>query len=217
MTFKIGKYQFKAPPIVLKALYDKIVIRRKNTLTLAKDKIIMKGEVWFNNGGKDTRHFRNHFVLNGLFAFINLFSCDTVGSNNYPSYHWATAGFTDGTITCGTDLTHPTTASMTALTAPIGGGIGTIPNAQSGTTGSTATSGYVLWSVSFNAGYAGTVGEVGLFMFVQASLIAFEGGINAVARTLVSRLSVADSDFVAQVINTSYAFTVNWQLNAAFA
>ena len=216
MTFKIGKYKFKIAPIILKALYDKIVIRRKNLETKISDKIIIRGEVWFKNGGKETRHFRNHFVLQGLVGFINSYVFG--GTNFSPTYNWVTSPFTNATMTLGTNTATPTTASMTSLVTPIGSGIGTVPNSQAGATGSTSTSAWVLLTSTWNAGtISGTVGEVGLWLFAMTTFLAFAGTLNPVARTFSSRLSVADGDFTAQTINASYAFTANWQLTASYA
>jgi len=219
MTFQIGKYKFKVAPLLLKAVYDKIKIRRTNTETKVTDKIIITGEVWFKNGDKETRHFRNHFVLYGLFACANWFAATNLGTaSDVPARAWATSPFTYGTMTLGTNTTTPTVASMTALVAPIGSGIGTIPNSQAGSTGSTSTSAWALYTATWNAGtITGTVGEVGLFLNISTSLVTFGATPSVTARTFASRLSVADGDFTAQAINTSYAFTANWQLTFSFA
>jgi len=217
MTFKIGKYQFKIAPLLMKAIYDKIKIRRKNIITGVTDKIVITGEVWFKNGDKETRHFRNHFVLQGLVGgFINLYVVGGILTS--PTKDWVTSPFTNDTMTLGTNTATPTTASMTSLVTPIGSGIGTAPNSQAGATGSTSTSAWVLLTATWNAGtITGTVGEVGLWLYTQPTLLSFGGTETPVSRTFTSRLSVADGDFTAQAINVTYAFTANWQLTASYA
>ena len=218
MTFKIGKYKFKIAPLLLKAVYDKVKIRRTNTETKVTDKIIITGEVWFKNGDKETRHFRNHFVQQGLFIFINWFACSNVGASSNPAYQWTTSPFSNSSMTLGTNTATPTIASTTALVTPIGAGIGTKTNSQSGATGSTSTSAWVLYTGTWNAGtITGTVGEVGLWLAGQLTLVSFGSATSGANLSFASRLSVADGDFTAQVINASYAFTANWQLTASFA
>jgi len=184
----------------------------------AIDEIKIRGYVQFENGGKKTRWFRNHFVGNGLIGIVNLFAISQASSSSdYPAGGWTTSPFNNGTMVLGTDTTTATTVNMTSLVAPIGTGIGTKPNSQSGSAYNGTSYTYVLYIGTWNAGtVSGTVGEVGLYLKVNTTLQTFGSTGMTTSQNFVSRLSVADGDFTAQTINTSNPFTVNWMLKFAF-
>ena len=181
------------------------------------DEIKIRGYIQFINGDKKTRWYRNHFVNAGLIQLANYFSANTIaGTGDVPANGWTSVGA--GYIVLGTNTTTPTTASMTQLVSPIGTAPGTKPNAQNGLTGTLSNGYYVIYQATWNAGtVSGTVGEVGLYLKGYSTFYSFGQGQSNITLNMFSRLSAADGDFSPQTINTSYPFTVNWQLSFTFS
>ena len=181
------------------------------------DEIKIRGHVQFINGEKKTKWFRNHFVNNGLMQLANYFSANILSAtDDVPARNWSS--IQNGYIVLGTNTTAPTTVSMSQLVSPIGTAPGTKPNTQTGTTGTLSNGYYVLYQATWNANtVSGTVGEVGLFLRGYPTLYAFGQTQSGITTYMFSRLSVADGDFQPQTINTSYPFTVNWQLSFTYA
>jgi hypothetical protein len=181
------------------------------------DEIKIRGYVQFVNGPKKTRWYRNHFVNGGLIELVNLFAANQLaGVSDVPAVNWAAR--TDGFIVLGTNTTTPTTQSMTQLVNPIGTAPGTKPNTQTGMTGTLSNGYYVIYQATWNTNtVSGTVGEVGLYARGYSNLVSFGQNLSGVSIFMFSRLSVADGDFQPQTINTSYPFTVNWQLSFTYS
>ena len=110
-----------------------------------------------------------------------------------------------------------TQGTTTGLTTPVS----TSPDSQAGATSSPGGGTYrVSWTATWNAGTltAITVSELGLFLYLQINLqnfgwTSFTGSTTA----LFSRLSDADGDFTAFVVNTSVPLTIEWRLTFTFA
>jgi hypothetical protein len=181
------------------------------------DEIKIRGHVQFINGDKKTKWYRNHFTNYGLITLANLFGGGGLFDQySIPAYSWSSLSY--GFIVLGTNTTTPTNASMTQLVSPIGNAPGTKPNTQTGLTGTLSNGYYVIYQATWNTNtVSGTVGEVGLYLRSCNSLASFNASNVPVYTNMVSRLSVADGDFSPQTINTSYPFTVNWQLSFTFS
>jgi hypothetical protein len=118
----------------------------------------------------------------------------------------------------GTNTTTPTNISMTALVTPIGTAPGTKPNSQAGSTAALSNGASVTYTSTWNAGtVSGTVGEIGLYLYIQSTLAAFGAGTISPSAVFASRLSVADGDFTAFTINTAAPLTINWTVQFTFS
>ena len=122
----------------------------------------------------------------------------------------------------GTDTITPTILSTTALTSPIGTGLGTAPNTTGGSNTNPSNGVFrILFSATWNPGtVSGTVGEMGLHLRVRNTLQAYQWTVGAGTTEtlqLVSRLAVADGAFSSFSINTAAPLTVNWTMQFSFA
>jgi hypothetical protein len=76
----------------------------------------------------------------------------------------------------------------------------------------------VTYTSTWNAGaVSGTIGEVGLFLYIWDALQSAGGSSGIPSRRLASRLSVADGDFTAYTIDTALPLTVQWIVQFSFA
>jgi len=153
---------------------------------------------------------RNHWVGQGLETIGSYLSY--TGGSLYPApYNW--------NMYIGSDMTTPTTVSMTSLVSPIGTAPGTAPNSKSvsGAYYSTSTIPIVLTFIAtWNAGtVSGVLGEVGLYLIIN--IAGLTGGSVTSSPGLASRLSVADGSFTAFTINTAATLTITWKINLIYA
>ena len=194
---------------------------KKKFGTLVKDAVIIEGIVEITNG--DTHIIaRNSVVDQGLAALVSLMSITQLnGVGSVPANTWTTIG--GSSMRVGSDVVTSTNNATTLLSAPIGAGIGTAPNTQS-ISNSTPAGGQwqVTYTSTWNAGtVSGTLGEVGLFMFIWTAAQGLQpaGGTsgNPVQNTLFSRMASADGKFVSFVINPAAAVNVTWVIKFTFA
>ena len=191
----------------------KDVFKRRNTFG---DMIKVTDEILVYEGGKLRFASKGHIVNQGLIHMINAIAASTTqaGSQYYLfSYNW-TSKTTYMRLGTGGNVT---TGSVTSLTTPVA----TAPDSQAGSTSSPSAGTYrVSWTATWNAGTltAITVSELGLFLYLQTGLQGFGWtGFNGAGVALFSRLSAADGDFTAFVINTSVPLTIEWRLTFTFA
>ena len=178
------------------------------------DRIKFVCEVSISQEGRQIARGFNHVVNNGLISLINNF---IPGTNNAAVNPLFLNGFPNGTystMVLGTDTTHPTVAATSALSAPIGLGIGTSPNSGTAVLSNPSGGSYrATITGTWNAGaVTGTIGEVGLYGWLETTL-----SLNTFSQALFSRLSVADGSFTAVAINTSLALTVTWTITISYA
>jgi hypothetical protein len=173
-------------------------------------------EILVYEGDKLRFASKGHIVNQGLIHMINAIAASTTqaGSQYYLfSYNW-TSKTTYMRLGTGGNVT---TGSVTSLTTPVA----TAPDSQAGSTSSPSAGTYrVSWTATWNAGTltAITVSELGLFLYLQTGLQGFGWtGFNGAGVALFSRLSAADGDFTAFVINTSVPLTIEWRLTFTFA
>lgn len=177
--------------------------------------IKIKGIVRIMQGERVVVEARNHFVNQGLMALISLLCISTHGHTSYaPAFEWSTRRTYCG-IRLGSDTTTPTTAIMEALVNTLGPWASSASlsrsNPNPGVYQVTYTSTWDAGSVS------GTIGEVGLFLYIWDALQPAGGTSSIPARRLASRLSVADGDFTAYTIDTTLPLTVQWIIQFSFA
>lgn len=173
------------------------------------------GIVRIIQGGKVVVEARNHFVNQGLMALISLLCISTHGATSYaPAFEWTTSRSYTG-IRLGSNTATPTTNIMTDLVTPFG------PWASSASLSRSNPSPgvyQVTYTSTWDAGsVSGTIGEVGLHLYIWDALQAAGGWSGAPAKRLASRLSVADGDFTAYTINTALPLTVQWIIQFSFA
>ena len=187
-------------------------------------RILVKGKVIVTNGERAVVA-SNHFVDQGLQSIISqIIQGGTNTSYAYAVNPW----YANWTILLGSDTTTPTTCTMTALVAQIGGN----PNSKSATTKDGSADG--IWNVKFSAVWnagtvSGTLGELALYEGV--SPVAGQGIMNktqfgwtwtslgaevTLAQAMISRLSSADLDFSSFVIDNSVPLTVEWTVQFSF-
>ena len=207
---KLFNREVKLRPFVLSSTLRKI--RGKWRDGKYTGRIVITGIVEITNGPKHAGPYRNHFVNNALQALMYILlttSFDIGGETISP--------LNPNTMHIGSDTSTKTTASMTALVAPIGTAPGTGPNNWSQmiqllSNGSAAT-----FTATWNAGtVSGTIGEMALY----GNYTEMIGQTNTNWGThtgMLSRLSVADGDFSAFTINTSYPLVIAWTVQFLFA
>ena len=190
----------------------KDVFRRRNTFG---DVITVTDEIRVYEGKKLRFASKGHIVNQGLIHIINLLSPTALsyGSSLHgTSYQW-TSKTTYMRLGTGANVTQGTT---TGLTTPVA----TAPDSQAGVASSPGGGTYRLaWTATWNAGTltAITVTELGLFLDLVATLQGFGWTYSGGGTALFSRLSSADGDFTAFVVNTSVPLTVEWRLTFTFA
>ncbi len=192
----------------------KDVFKRRNTFG---DVITVTDEIRVYEGDKLKFASKGHIVNQGLIHMINALSASSTDSSGYRylfSREWTAKTYSYMRLGTGGNVTQGTT---TGLTTPVGTG----PDSQAGATSSPGGGTYrVAWTATWNAGTltAITVSELGLLLFLQTGLQGFGWtGFNGAGTALFSRLSAADGDFTAFVVNTSVPLTIEWRLTFTFA
>jgi hypothetical protein len=181
------------------------------------DIVLMEGIVDIVNGNRVV-HGKNSVVGQGLIGLIDFLSGVNFVSNSGASVNWSTIT-TYSYMVIGSDTVTGTTSSTTALTTPIGSGTGTKPNTQSGATSNPATGQWqVQWTATWNPGtVSGTLGEVGLYLFIQPTLMGFGGQVNQALNSLFSRMAVADGKFSSFSINATVPLSIAWTFKLTYA
>ena len=214
---KLFDREVKLRPFVLSSTLRKI--RGKWRDGKYTGRIVITGSVEITNGPKHAGPYRNHFVNNALqalgYILLTNYSVSTgTGSVNISPLN-------PKTMYLGTNTTVATFPNMQGLVAPIGTPPGTGPNNLSSSYGS-ITNGYqVVYTATWNAGtVSGTIGEMALYGTFTESV----GNANSpnygtwgTHTGMLSRLSVADGDFSAFTINTSYPLVITWTIQFVFA
>jgi hypothetical protein len=192
------------------------------------DRIIIADEIRIYEGEGANKRLKvkskGHIVNQGLIAITNLLSWSTISyggssSGGLSSYNFTPSG--NSYIRLGTGG-NVTTGTVTGLTTPVS----TVPSSQAGTTSSPQGGQYrISWTATWNAGTIGaiTISEVGLFLAFANSFGSLQSFGWSRSNTInegamfFSRLSAADGDFVAFVVNTSVPLTIEWRLTFTFA
>lgn len=187
---------------------------------LLHDAVIMEGFLDITNG--DTViHGKNSIVDQGLAGIINWASGNTVSASALGSYYWQGSPPNYSTyMVIGSDTTHGTSNGTTALSSPIGTAPGTKPNSQSGANSNPATGQWqVQWTATWNAGTlpATTLGEVGLYLYIQPSLAAFQTTTISAGPNLFSRMASQDGKFTAFTINNTVPLSIAWSFRLTYA
>jgi hypothetical protein len=193
----------------------KDIFKRRNTFG---DVIRVTDEILVYEGDKLKFASKGHIVNQGLIHMINALAASQTPTSGYPFYlfsrDWTGRNYSYMRLGTGGNVT---TGSVTGLTTPVGTG----PDSQAGATSSPSAGTYrVSWTATWNAGTltAITVSEIGLFLYLQTGLQSFGWtGFNGAGTALFSRLSAADGDFTAFVVNTSVPLTIEWRLTFTFA
>ncbi len=194
------------------------ILKKRKSESLG-DSIVIEGYVEITNGSNHIIS-KNSIVDQGLLSLVNLYSVDRLNnSSNLPATGWSSFS---SSIRVGSDISTPTTRTTTALTNPIGAGIGTVPNSQ-GLSNSNISTGVwqVTYSSKWNAGVlSGIIGELGLFLQIWTIAQGLQpaGGTAAAVtpNTLFSRLSSADGKFSSFIIDSSNPVIVSWILRFTY-
>jgi len=215
---KLFDREVKLRPFVLSSTLRKI--RGKWRDGKYTGRIVITGKVEITNGPKHAGQYRNHFVNNALAAlmYILLSNWNEYNLyNNNPAYN--IAPLNPQTIYIGSDTTTKTTASMTALVAPIGTAPGTGPNNFTGTLQLLSNGSSATYTATWNAGtVSGTIGEMALYGSAVNNMLTGNQDTNwNSGSVMLSRLSVADGDFSAFTINTAYPLVIAWTVQFLFA
>ena len=192
------------------------------------DRVIVSDEIRIYEGIGENRKLRvkskGHIVNQGLIAITNLLSWSTITYGNsvnggLASYNFTPSGNSYIRLGTGGGATAGTTVSLSAPVA-------NAPSSQAGTTSSPQSGQYrISWTATWNSGAltAITVSEVGLFLAFGSSFSTLQSfgwsRSNYVVENVMffSRLSSADNDFTAFVINTTVPLTIEWRLTLTFA
>jgi len=213
---KLFNREVKLRPFVLSSTLRKI--RGKWRDGKYTGRIVITGSVEITNGPKHTGPYRNHFVGNALQALMYILLTDFYVNG---SLNETIAPLNPETMYLGSDTSTKTTASMTALVAPIGTAPGTAPNNWNSSIQILSNGSAATYTATWNAGtVSGTIGEMALYG--SAATTYYTGTINTninwgSGAVMLSRLSVADGDFSAFTINTSYPLIVAWTVQFLFA
>ena len=197
----------------------KDIFKRRNTFG---DVVKVTDEILVYEGSGENKKLKfaskGHIVSQGLIHMINAFSASTTNSSSgYKylfSYNWTARTNSYMRLGTGGNVTQGTTTGLTTQ-------VGTGPDSQAGATSTPGGGIYrVSWTATWNAGSltAITVSELGLFLFLNTTLQGF-GWVDftGAGTALFSRLSAADGDFTAFVVNTSVPLTIEWRLTFTFA
>jgi len=192
------------------------------------DRVIVSDEIRIYEGTGENRKLKvkskGHIVNQGLIAITNLLSWSTItyyttSNGGLSSYNFTASGNSYIRLGTGGGATAGTTVSLSAPVA-------TVPSSQAGTTSTPQSGQYrISWTATWNAGAlsAITVSEVGLFLAFGSSFNTLQSfgwarNNNVVESAMFfSRLSSADNDFTAFVINTTVPLTIEWRLTLTFA
>ena len=194
----------------------KDAFKRRNTFG---DRVEVTDEILVYEGVGENRKLKfaskGHIVNQGLIHIVNLLSPTALAYSSGlhgTSYQW-TSRTTYMRLGTGGNVT---TGSVTQLTTLVS----TQPDSQAGSASSPSAGTYRLsWTATWNAGTltAITVSEIGLFLDLVSSLQGFGWTYGGGGTALFSRLSAADGDFTAFVVNTSVPLTIEWRLTFTFA
>ena len=190
---------------------------RRNTFG---DRIVIEDEIRVYEGTKLKFKSKGHIVNQGLICMVNMMSCLDIDSapNSLPSYGYDTlTGNSFMRVGTGAVATGGATTDLTAPDA-------TAPDSQGGIVSNPGGGQYrIAWTATWNAGSiaALTVTELGLYLAMSntIALLGFGASIVGALQTaeFFSRLSEADGDFVAFVINIGAPLTIEWRLTFSFA
>jgi hypothetical protein len=210
----MAEYNALKRSICLSKQKIKDIFKRRNTFG---DVVTITDEIRVYEGKKLKFASKGHIVNQGLTHIINaLAASQTSSSGPYYLFSRDWTGKTYSYMRLGTGGT-VTQGTTTGLTTPVGTG----PDSQAGATSSPGGGTYrVAWTATWNAGSltAITASEIGLFLYLQTGLQGFGWmGFNGAGAALFSRLSAADGDFTAFVVNTSVPLTIEWRLTFTFA
>jgi len=221
---KLFNREVKLRPFVLSSTLRKI--RGKWRDGKYTGRIVITGSVEITNGPKHAGPYRNHFVNNALQALGYILLTNFNYYDNWSNHTASASPLNPNTMYLGTDTTVVTYPTMIALATPIGSAPGTAPNSFS-LSYESITNGYEVVSMGmWNAGtVSGTIGEMALYGPVATSSLtgSLNGGTGSGNVTwgggsvMLSRLSVADGDFSAFTINTSYPLVITWTIQFLFA
>jgi hypothetical protein len=192
------------------------VLKRRSTFG---DRVEVTDEILVYEGAGENRKLKfaskGHIVNQGLIHIVNLLSPTALAYSSGlhgTSYQW-TSRTTYMRLGTGGNVT---TGSVTQLTTLVS----TPPDSQAGSSSSPSAGTYrISWTATWNAGTltAITVSEIGLFLDLVATLQGFGWTYGGGGTALFSRLSAADGDFTAFVVNTSVPLTIEWRLTFTFA
>jgi len=208
----MAEYNVLKRSICLSKQKIKDVFKRRNTFG---DVVTITDEIRVYEGKKLRFATKGHIVNQGLTHLINLLSPTALAYSSGlhgTSYQW-TSKTTYMRLGTGGNVTQGTT---TGLTTPVGAA----PDSQAGVTSSPGGGTYrIAWTATWNAGSltAITVSEIGLFLDLVTNLQGFGWTYGGGGTALFSRLSAADGDFTAFVVNTSVPLTIEWRLTFTFA
>ena len=209
---KLFNREVKLRPFVLSSSLRKI--RGKWRDGKYTGRIVITGSVEITNGPKHAGPYRNHFVDSALAALMYILL------TNYSSYsNYKIAPLNPQTIYLGTNTTTKTTASMTALVAPIGTAPGTGPNNWNNALQLLSNGSAVTYTATWNAGtVSGTIGEMALYGSAATQSVTGSTAVNwSSGSVMLSRLSVADGNFSAFTINSTYPLVIAWTVQFLFA
>jgi hypothetical protein len=192
------------------------VLKRRSTFG---DRVEVTDEILVYEGVGENKKLKfaskGHIVNQGLIHIVNLLSPTALAYSSGlhgTSYQW-TSRTTYMRLGTGGNVT---TGSVTQLTTLVS----TPPDSQAGSSSSPSAGTYrISWTATWNAGTltAITVSEIGLFLDLVATLQGFGWTYGGGGTALFSRLSAADGDFTAFVVNTSVPLTIEWRLTFTFA
>ena len=199
-------------------------------------RIKVEGVVRIDQPGGGAEAGTNHFVDLGLQGLLSILAHRHIeggrssGAGSAPIMRWFLPG-SFFNMFIGTDQVTVTTTGMSALVAPIGVGSGTAPNSKTQSAKDGTADG--IWETEYTSIWdpgtvAGTIGEAALFTRLPQELAwgwtKFENMIPSgvddpfiPATVMVSRLSVADTDIAAFLIDTNLSLRIRWTVRLSFA
>jgi hypothetical protein len=186
---------------------------------LVHNMAMVEGFVEISNGNTHIRS-KNSVVDQGLIGIINYLSGATFGgggSSQGGSSGWYSMG--NSYIVIGQNTSTGTLHSTTALTTPIGGAPGTKPNSQVGVQSNPLAGQFqIQWTATWNPGtVSGTLGEVGLYLYIVNTLLSFGATGMGGTTLLFSRMASADGKFTSFSINTAVPLSIAWTFLVTYA
>jgi hypothetical protein len=159
----------------------------------------------------------NHWVNNGLKGLCSYLCGSVYYTNNSQYFAWTGTDMNNGfKLRVGTNTTTVTTFDLLELVNPVA----INPSAVMGNNITQVSAGiwHLVYTASWNAGIIiQTVGEVGLYLAPFDNLGVQWSEINATkTQRLVSRISVADGNFVAFTPDASKTLTIEWKVGVSF-
>ncbi len=163
-----------------------------------------------------TDTFNNYFA----YTWANILMCGDDSAHTPWTYGWEAVTPTTmcSYMVLGSDVSTVNTPGMTALTTPIGSGVGTKPTSQQRSTTKIGDSDYKisLTSVWRPGIISGTVGEIGLYLYGCASIAGMGGLFTPTGPYFMARRSVADEHFEAFAIDNSKNLVITWEIHLTF-